>query len=240
MKTSTNPLLFLNSNKPLLFLGDHHGAWSQLLDIIDTKKISNCYLVSVGDSGIGFSHRKKQERINEQLNTKFKDRNIVFMSIRGNHDDPSYFKGLKRVALSNFELIEDYTVVEYNKKKIQFIGGATSIDRTGRSEGTSHWEGEVVNFKRDNCEEVDILVTHTAPSWCFPQQFNEMVYGWAREDAYLLEDLTEERAIMDEICKLCKPKLHLYGHFHSSWTEEINGCKHKLLDINEIWGNIEI
>jgi hypothetical protein len=229
----------LNKNKPILFLGDHHGAWSQLIDIIETKKISDCYLISVGDSGIGFTSWENQVRINEQLNQEFKNNNIVFMSIRGNHDDPDYFKGSDRVSLSNFELIEDYTVAEYGGKKIQFIGGATSIDRTGRKEGTSYWNREVVNFERDKCEEVDILITHTAPSWCFPQQFNEMVYGWAREDAYLLEDLTDERAIMDEICKLCKPKLHLYGHFHSAWTEEINGCKHKLLDINEIWGNIE-
>ena len=230
----------LNKNKPLLFLGDHHGTWSQLLDIIETKKISDCYLISVGDSGIGFTSWENQVRINEQLNKEFKNNNIVFLSIRGNHDDPDYFKGPERVSLSNFELIEDYTVAEYGGKKIQFIGGATSIDRTGRKEGTSYWPGEALDFERDKCEEVDILVTHTAPSWCFPQQFNEMVYGWAREDAYLLEDLTDERAIMDEICKLCKPKLHLYGHFHSSWTEEINGCKHKLLDINEVWGNIEV
>ncbi len=62
-----------------------------------------------------------------------------------------------------------------------------------------------------------------------------MVYGWAREDAYLLEDLTDERAVMDEIFKLCSPSLHLYGHFHSSWTERVNGCVSKLLDINELW-----
>ena len=130
--------------------------------------------------------------------------------------------------------------MEYNGKKIQFIGGAVSIDRAARKEGISYWEDEAVKFDREKCQEVDILVTHTAPTWCFPQQFNEMVYGWAREDAYLLEDLTEERAIMDEICKLCKPKLHLYGHFHSSWTERVNGCMHKLLDINEIWENINV
>jgi len=64
----------------------------------------------------------------------------------------------------------------------------------------------------------------------------EMVYGWARDDAYLLEDLMDERAIMDEIFKNCKPSLHIYGHFHSSWNEEINGCRHRLLSINEIWG----
>jgi len=79
------------------------------------------------------------------------------------------------------------------------------------------------------------LVTHTAPSQCFPQTFNEIVYGWAREDAYLIEDLNEERCLMDEIFKVCKPTYHLYGHFHTSRLEEINGCKHRLLDINEFW-----
>jgi len=230
----------LNKNKPLLFLGDHHGEWSYLLDILDTKKISDCYLISVGDSGIGFTDQKTQAKNNKWLNVEFKDRNIIFMAIRGNHDGPDHFKSPDRAALSNFELIEDYTIMEYNGKKIQFIGGATSIDRTSRREGISYWEDEVINFDRDKCEEVDILITHTAPTWCFPQQFNEMVYGWAKEDAYLLEDLADERAIMDEICKLCKPRLHLYGHFHSSWTERVNGCMHKLLDINEIWGNIDV
>ena len=231
----------LNKNKPLLFLGDNHGAWSQLFDIIDTKKISNCYLFSVGDLGIGFKYKKNHEyKQSEKLNNLFKEQNIEFYGVRGNHDDPSYFEGSNRIVFDNFELIEDYTVMEYGDKKIQFIGGAVSIDRTGRKEGTSYWAKEAVNYKKDKCKEVDILVTHTAPSWCFPQQFNALVYGWALEDAYLLGDLSNERAIMDEIHKLCKPKLHLYGHFHSSWTEEINGCKHKLLDINEIWGNIEI
>jgi hypothetical protein len=230
----------LNKDKPILFLGDHHGEWSYLLDIIDDKEINNCYLISVGDSGIGFTDNATQIKNIHYLNFEFSERNIIFMSIRGNHDDPVYFQGANRVALENFELIEDYTTMEYEGKTIQFIGGAVSIDRTSRTEGRSYWEKEVVKFDKDKCKQVDILVTHTAPSWCFPQQFNEMVYGWANEDAYLIEDLTNERAVMDEICKLCKPRTHLYGHFHSSWTERVNGCVHKLLDINEIWGNIEL
>ena len=226
----------LNKDKLILFLGDHHGEWDLVFDIIKSKKIDNCYIICVGDGGEGFISKDKQLRQFDILNNRFKKYNIEYKSIRGNHSDPSYFQGLNRVSLSNFELIEDYTVMEYDGKKIQFIGGATSIDRTSRREDISYWEDEVINFNKDKCEEVDILITHTAPSWCFPQQFNEMVYGWAKEDAYLLEDLTDERAIMDEICKLCKPRIHLYGHFHSSWTERVNGCVHKLLDINEIWG----
>jgi len=224
----------LDGDKQILFLGDIHGNWNELLFKIQLKKISNANIISVGDLGMGFN--SNQDRITSGLLDKeFKQNNIKFYGIRGNHDDPSFFKGNDRVCLDNFELVEDYSILKYNSKAIQLIGGAVSVDRTGRRVGVSHWEDEGVVFNRDACQKVDILVTHTAPSYCFPQQFNEIVYGWAREDAYLIEDLTEERAVMDEIFKLCSPSLHFYGHFHSSWAEKINGCESRLLDINEIY-----
>ena len=226
----------MDGNKSIFYIGDHHGDWKQLFWFANRLKLENCYLISVGDSGIGFRPKNEQiENINV-LNNKFKKLDITFMSIRGNHDDPSYYNGDNKIQLDNFQTIEDYTVMEHNGKLIQFIGGATSIDRTMRREGISYWSGESLNFQKDRLQKVDTLVSHTAPSWCFPQAFNEMVYSWAREDADLLEELTDERAVMDEIAKVCQPSLHLYGHFHDSWSEEINGCKHRLLNINEIWG----
>lgn len=228
-------MIALNNAKPLLFLGDHHGSWNFVFDVIRSKGIKDSYIICVGDGGHGFQSKEKEIKQTEKLNNLFKEHNIEYKSIRGNHDDPTYFKGGNRICLSNFELIEDYTVYKYNSKSFQFIGGAISIDRTGRNLGASYWEEERVVFHKDSCKKVDVLVTHTAPSHCFPQQFNEMVYGWAREDAYLLEDLTDERSVMDEIFKLCNPTFHLYGHFHSSCTERVNGCVSKLLDINEFW-----
>jgi len=235
MKTN-NDIKTLDKGKPLLFLGDHHGNWSELFFLAENKNLENCHIISVGDLGIGFKYKKEYEyNLAKKLDEYFKERNITFYGIRGNHDNPYFFKGKNRICCDNFELIEDYTVVEYNGKKIQFIGGAISIDRLARREGISYWSGEHVNFNKDKCEKVDILVTHTAPSWCFPQQFNELVYGWAREDKQLLEELTNERGIMNEMFELCAPTFHLYGHFHSSWTENINNCTHRLLNINEIW-----
>lgn len=222
-------------NKPLLFLGDHHGSWGLLFDKIKDKNISNCNLVSVGDVGIGFQYKKEYEKIQaENINSAFEERGINFYGIRGNHDDPYFFSGENRICLPNFELLEDYTVLKYKNKKIQFIGGAISIDREARVVGKSYWKNEGVVFLSEKCEKVDILVTHTAPSFCFPQQFNELVYGWARNDAYLLDDLNEERVILDAIFKLCDPEFHFYGHFHTSWFETINKCSHYLLEINEI------
>lgn len=223
----------LNKDKPLIFLGDNHGGWNELFYLINKNNLKDCYIISVGDLGVGFHN--KEYPLYESLNLKFKENGINFYGIRGNHDDPSFFSGEERIVLGNFELIEDYSIFEYNKQSIQFIGGAISIDRTGRKEGISYWSDEGVVYRPELIKEVDVLVTHTTPSQCFPQQFNEIVYGWAREDAYLIEDLTDERAVMDEIFKRCKPKYHYYGHFHSSYSEEINGCRHRLLDINELF-----
>ena len=224
----------LIGEKPLLFLGDNHGSWDGLLFKIKRNNISNVNIISVGDLGIGF-YPSRDMLTCDSLDKQFKERNINFYGIRGNHDDPSYFKGENRVCLNNFELIEDYSVFEHDSKLIQFIGGAISIDRTGRAVGVSYWENEGVVFDKDACQKVDILVSHTAPSWCFPQQFNEIVYGWASEDVNLIKDLTNERAVMGEIFKLCTPRLHLYGHFHSSWSERVNGCVSRLLNIDELY-----
>jgi hypothetical protein len=226
-------MIILDDKKPLLFLGDIHGSWSDLFNILDIHSLSNISLISVGDVGIGFISKDKQERQLKLLDERFNKKNIDFFCIRGNHDDPSYFKG--NYLCNNIKLLEDYTLCKYKDKLIQLIGGAISIDRTGRNSGTSYWSEEGVVFDRDKCKKVDILVTHTAPTICYPQKLNEMVYGWAREDAYLLEDLSSERAVMDEIFKICNPSIHLYGHFHTSKTEVINNCIHKLLDINEMW-----
>jgi hypothetical protein len=222
-------------NKPMFFMGDNHGDYERMFSLIKRGNIENSYFIHLGDGGEGFSDTNKQMRQFVYLNDFFKNRNINYMSIRGNHSDPFYFTGDSRIMLSNFELIEDYTVMEYNNKLIQFIGGAISIDRVERIEGKSYWAEELVRLDREQCQKVDVLVTHTAPSHCYPQKFNSMVYNWSLRDAYLLEDLTNERKIMDEIYKICQPSLHLYGHFHYHWTENINGCEHRLLDIDEIW-----
>lgn len=219
---------------PLYFVGDHHGDWENIFSIIKKYDVNNCYLFHAGDGGEGFLPEQKQLRQFDQINNFFRARNIFYKSIRGNHSDPYYFSE-KRINLSHFELIQDYETAVYRDKTIQFIGGAISLDRTQRVPGVSFWENELVNFNKTKCKNVDILLTHTAPSWCFPQKFNEIVYNWALRDADLIPDLLEERAVMDEIFKLCQPSLHLYGHFHSSHTEMIEKCTHKLLDINEFW-----
>jgi hypothetical protein len=51
----------LLKNKPIIFLGDHHGNWNELFYIIDKNKIENSNIISVGDLGIGFKSKKEYE-----------------------------------------------------------------------------------------------------------------------------------------------------------------------------------
>lgn len=222
-------------NKPIYFIGDNHGQYDHMVSIVKSFDLRDCYLIHLGDGGEGFLPTDKQCRQFVYLNEFFSTRNVHYMSIRGNHSDPFYFQGESRIVHSNFELIEDYTVMEYNGKTIQFVGGAVSIDRAARTEGISYWIDEAFVLDENKAQKVDILITHTAPSWCYPQQVNSFVLEWARGDEYLLDDLVVERQYVDRLFEICQPTLHLYGHFHASWSEFVKGCKHKLLNCNEVW-----
>ena len=84
---------------------------------------------------------------------------------------------------------------------------------------------------------IDIVVTHTAPSFC------ELIdkaglSGWAQVDPTLLEDCSKERKIMDLIYDFLTINHQTvnhwyYGHFHQSWNSSINGILFSMLDILE-------
>jgi hypothetical protein len=86
-------------------------------------------------------------------------------------------------------------------------------------------------------KKIDILVTHTAPTFCYPTGFNNLVYSFAANDPTLLDDLTKERKLLTELFDYLKETdnnitHHYYGHFHSDKVESINDTKHVLIGIN--------
>ena len=238
----------------ILMLGDIHGNFNYVKNFLKGKKITDCTIIQVGDFGVGFTSEVNENNILENLNKFLSENNIIMYAIRGNHDDPKFFDGTRKYT--NLELIPDYTVLEIEGKKLLCIGGAISIDRKPRiaedmsharygSSRRSYWHDEKVVFNEDflaNVRDIDVLVTHTAPDFCVPNNkfgYGSLVDHFSYDDPTLKDELKEERDTMTKMWDILNEnnniEKHFYGHFHRTNVEKIVNCEHRLLHINELY-----
>jgi predicted phosphodiesterase len=244
----------------LLFLGDIHGHFAIIHQYVKVYGIQNAHIIQVGDFGVGFQTLEKEKRLLEMYHQILVKNNVHIWAIRGNHDYKPHFDN-DPFGLSNIHLLPDYTVLDLCDKRILLIGGAVSVDRTWRytklqKQGIfenmtlgkeSWWPDETFILDRDKLGEIrdiDIVVTHTAPHYCEPDNtfgFGPFVEKIVREsgDTELKTDLLVERqAVTDAfaILKLNNSITHAYyGHFHKSDVMNFDGIKHRLLNVNELW-----
>lgn len=209
----------------IYILGDNHGKYDQFLKILEKFDLKDCYIIHVGDGGEGFNNNYESLDLYYHLNSVFSSRNIQYLSIRGNHSDPEFFKG--NFKFSNFELLEDYTSREIEGLKFFFVGGAISIDRKCRQEGISWWSGEEFNLIEEKAQKCDILITHSAPTWNGPITRGP-IRSWEIDDPTLWEDCCKERRQISKLIELCKPDRHFCGHFHYVSKAENDGCKSRI------------
>ena len=108
-----------------------------------------------------------------------------------------------------------------------------------------YWDDEAFildEIKLKDIKNVDIVITHSAPEWCYPDNrpgFNDFVLSYAKHDPSLLTELKAERELISKMFKILKDngnriKKHFYGHFHKS-EYTLNGLtEHILLGVNEL------
>lgn len=240
--------LKINKN-PLFGWGDTHGNWRFLEQHLHKFDVTNANFLQVGDFGIGYKLLEEEELYD--LNQTLKCRNVFLYVIRGNHDNPFYFKGMHLDWYSNIFFLEDYTIIQWKDKNILCIGGAISIDRKksqrrGMLDGRQYWwHNEGFNYDEGLVKQIldeyyiDIVATHNCPSDFPPVGYSQIVYDFAKEDDKLIGDLDKERSDYDKLLKLLhehsQPKLWLYGHHHFSETTINFITKTKLLGIDEIY-----
>ena len=231
-----------SAKRSLYFLGDVHGNWKYLEWELSTsfKAFVDSDIIQVGDFGVGFRTIEQEMAALYEINDTLFTINAMLYIIRGNHDDPTYFS-TNKLEFSNIKFLKDYTVLNCSGKNILCVGGAVSIDRVYRHHNNMHhFKGEEFNLNLDlvpTNKKIDILVTHTAPTFCYPTGFNNLVYSFAANDPTLLDDLTKERKLLTELFDYLKETdnnitHHYYGHFHADKVESINDTKHVLIGIN--------
>jgi predicted phosphodiesterase len=243
----------------IMYLGDIHGNFNLIGQYIDRFGIKDTHIIQVGDFGVGFKSLIKEKRELELYHPKLVKNNVIVHAIRGNHDFPRYFEN-DPFEFSNIRLIKDYTVLNLEGNNILCIGGAISVDRRLRmtkhqkegnfdirtgSEGW--WPDETFNLDLDRLNkfrDIDIMVTHTAPDYCFPDNctgLGPFVNGLIKQtgDEELRLDLLDERRHLTLAFQAVKEhndiKHHYYGHFHRNETTNIYGTKHRLLGVGELF-----
>lgn len=225
------------------FIGDIHGDFNRLISKLKTRRIRNENLIQVGDFGMGFRSVKDDMLFMNKLNDSLAENGNRLFVIRGNHDDPKFFDG--SIDMSNLQLLPDYSVLSLEGKTLFLAGGAISVDRGIRKLDLNYWKDEVFVFdgKKLNSilssnDKIDIVVTHTAPSFAFPKTIDPIVISYAKNDQMLIHELTQERNLLNNlyaaIADVTKPSYWYYGHFHTSKREMIDGTLFCLLDADEI------
>lgn len=223
--------------KPVYICGDIHGNFGYLTFLL--KQVKGSIVIQVGDFGIGFSTRKNDIYTLEQLNDKLIELDIILYTIRGNHDNKSFFTG--EFQYSNLKLLKDYTVLNIEGLNYLFVGGAISIDRKLRTKDNDYWEDEVFilnESKLYNIKGIDVVITHSTPDFAYPIGFNSTVHHFASDDGSLLSDLTHERVLITKMFDILMLNNDIrnwyYGHFHTDYVGDFKGVDFHLMGINSI------
>lgn len=243
----------MTKKQNLVIIGDIHGKWNQLINLIENKYIENSTLIQVGDFGVGFIDKQSELKRLQEFNKKLKNFNNVLYVIRGNHDNPAYFNG--NYEFSNLKLLKDYSTIEINGLKIALIGGAISIDRMQRILEMKNFSFYNPNYEiywpderfildknlANTIKNCTYIITHTAPDFCWPNNkfgFSPLVEHFAKNDKNLKKDLTKERNDMTKLYNILREKNNIkkwfYGHFHASKLTVHEGIEFHLLNINEL------
>lgn len=236
--------------KKVYVLGDIHGNIKKTQWGISSNNYKDCFIIQVGDFGVGFTNKNEQIKILKEFNKFLKERNITFLVTHGNHDDPFYFTGDH--MYSNLMLLPDYTKMNLNGLNYLFVGGAISIDRKPRindemlTHRKSYWVDErfVLDTTRVNeivPASIDVLITHsTTKEMLAYMDENEITnprivdsFVSAYSDYELYNDIDEEVTnIQTLVNMLPNLKEHYFGHFHNS-CEMVDKHKTILLNIDE-------
>ena len=230
----------------IYYSGDWHGKWQQVVKKIKMLDLKDCLIVQVGDFGAGFQSEKKFAGSMSMFNQTLVPRNISVVVIRGNHDDPAYFDGR---SYGMVHLLRDYTVFDSSGTRVLCVGGAVSTDRMpnpdvrdyrgvrykGRKSGVNYWEDEKFVLSPEKVTEpVDVVVTHSAPDFCWPLS-KSGIESWYVHDPNLESDVREEREGLAELAKIATGYSRwYYGHYHKSNTEIIDGVRYRCLNELEI------
>lgn len=222
----------------LAIVGDIHGNFSELVWRIKEKyKITDTTFILAGDCGIGFDDSLKDLYIRKRIGKRLEDTRNTLLCIRGNHDDPGFFKEGSLIDFPHIKTLPDYTHLTWKDHKILVLGGGVSVDKEWRLEEEKKtgkpcwWEGERIQKTPELLSgREDIVISHMAPLCIGPVLLREdnIPYDtWAADKS--------DREYLSTVLKETRPSKWIFGHYHKSTSGDYEDCLWRGLDINEIY-----
>lgn len=220
-------ILQMHAASALLF-SDLHGHFAIVQQAVQHAAVSHSVLLALGDIGLGFHDPRQEAAELGALDSWLGERHCTLLAIRGNHDDPGYWRA-PPYALEHIRLVPDYTVVALHlpalpRCHILMVGGAISVDRRYRLQrGTGYWPDE--GFRYDPAAiaalaaPIDMVISHSAPDFVYPTGSSRVLDQWAAQDPHLRSDLVAERRAVAAVYTDLQARNHPlhawhYGHFH--------------------------
>jgi predicted phosphodiesterase len=205
--------------------GDWHGntGWAKHA-LMKFSHVGVKHILHVGDFGFwpGNSGRKYRYKVNKFLALY----GMTLYVTLGNHED--YVKVASFVehpTMEGFVYHVDYPHIlvakrgarwEWNDVSFVSLGGANSIDFTGRTEGISWWKEERISlgdiYRTVEGGHADIMISHDCPAGVnIFGSHRDASNGWSpTEIAYAQESRVALRQAVDGV----KPDILFHGHYH--------------------------
>ena len=231
-------------------VGDIHGDTSVVEYLLQSHNLENLTLILLGDIGI-FKYRDYKHYI--KFDQHCKERNIMVYALRGNHDNPGFFKDFKNSnkivkrfwdKFTNFKPLPDFSVIEFNDFKGLVLGGGTSIDRIIRRSYNSDknnkslyasndwWINESIPDIGNMDEKYDFILSHVGP--CSPKlsPLTRDNCNFFNYDPHLSIDLEKENKLIEKIQRQLQPTRWWYGHYHINDNFDFKNTNCRVVDIN--------
>jgi len=229
----------------IAFIGDIHNKISQIRTQLSNYK--DTLFICTGDFPLGVNSFDTDIEILENIEYSLSINGNVLFIIRGNHDNPKYFKknSTMRNVLSNTApnviLVPDYSIINTANHNILCVGGARTIDRVFNFKDIYWWQNENVQkpddgfFTQEN--DIDIIVSHSAPLFAQPLEFSDalkhynsfMVNAYSLYDSKMKNDVYKERLLLKGLYEKLNNKNHIkcivFGHYHKSIISMYNKTK---------------
>jgi len=212
----------------VLVIGDVHGKFDEYYNLVKNERSS----FQIGDFGFG----------NTWLSLHYLNLDAKLHKVgQGNHDPHDMLNEDAKNWTGR------YGPVSVDGHNIFWIGGALSIDLIFRvtkwitenknTRTKTWWANEQLSFQEmRDCEKKwknkkpAVVFTHTCPSFIIKDYFNGNkgsnimdAYGWGFD----YNDMTSQ--FLDHLWSIHKPDLWIFGHFHKSWNQTIQGTEFRCL-----------